>query len=166
MFKTMPCSAAYFRAAVQSHFSCAGHKRFALKMDLQDSLFWWQGPVLLSRVHLHSRKCQCAFSTANRSFLQFTDINSSNPTHLGPLTAGLEIPALTTPKPNFPNPSFQPHSPTVHKKKSKRTLQTCCLNDFQYYFSSAIRFRVTGLDTNTKTTLLDPEQAKQFLSMM
>lgn len=37
MFETIPCLAAYFRAAVPSHFSCAGHERFALKMDLQDS---------------------------------------------------------------------------------------------------------------------------------
>lgn len=97
------------------------------------------------------QKCQCVFSVANRSILQLTDTDRSNATYLSPVTAGLEIIALTTPKPNFPNPPLQPQSPTMHKQKSKSTLQTCCLNDFQYHFLSAISFRVTGLDMDTKT---------------
>lgn len=146
---------ALFSSLLQSSstrpFQLCQPQKICIKDGFVGLPFLMVGSGFLSRIHLHTRDCQCVFSVANRSFLQLTDTDRSNTTHSSPLTAGLEIPALTAPKPNFPNPLLQPQSPTMHKQKSKSTLQTCCLNDFQYHFLSAISLRVTGLDTDTKT---------------
>lgn len=122
----MHCSAVYFRAAAPIPLSCTGQQRLALKINLQESLFSWYGSGFLSR------KWQCTLSVPNRSLLQLADTDRSNTTHSSPPAASLEIPALTTPKPNFPSPSLQPQSPPTQKYKSKNILQARS-NDFQYH---------------------------------